>query len=190
MTGRGLRADAARNYERIVDAAAGAFEAIGPEATLEEIAERAQVSVMTLYRRFRNREQLLRAVFDRILATEVEPVTAVDTGDPWHDLVGALEATVEVLVRRPVIHSLALEFQAFSAEPGDRFLSSMEILLRRAVDAGVVRPELQARDVVAIIAMTMATVRLGEPAGAGHKRYFALLTEGLRPSSVTLPPLP
>ncbi|WP_263008760.1 hypothetical protein [Nonomuraea phyllanthi] len=43
---------------------------------------------------------------------------------------------------------------------------------------------------VAIIAMTMATVGLGGPAGAGHKRYFALLTEGLRPSSVTLPPLP
>jgi AcrR family transcriptional regulator len=188
--GRALRADAARNYERIVDAAVAAFEEIGPQATLEEIAERAQVSVMTLYRRFHAREQLLRAVFDRLLATEVEPMTAVDSGDPWRDLVGALEAAVDTLVRRPVIHSLALEFQAFSAEPGQRFLSAVEVLLRRAIDAAVVRPELETRDVVAVIAMTMATVHPGDPAGAARRRYFTLLTEGLRPSPNVLPPLP
>ncbi|MGP3920587.1 TetR/AcrR family transcriptional regulator [Nonomuraea sp. 10N515B] len=185
-----MRADAARNYERIVGSAVTAFEEIGPEATLEEIAERAEVSVMTLYRRFRNRDQLIRAVFDHVLATEIEPMTTVHTDDPWRDLVGALETAIEVLIRRQVIHSLALEFQAFAAETGQRFVRSLEPLLRRAIDAEVVRPELEVADVVAVIVMTMATVHPGDPAGAGRRRYFALLTEGLRPSTVTLPPLP
>ncbi|MEV4112117.1 helix-turn-helix domain-containing protein [Nonomuraea sp. NPDC049695] len=192
MTGRerGLRADAARNYERIVGAAVATFEDIGPEATLEEIAERAEVSVMTLYRRFRNRDQLIRAVFDHVLATEIEPMTTVHTDDPWRDLVGALETAIEVLVRRRAIHSLALEFRAFAAETGQRFLGSLEPLLRRAIDANMVRQELELRDVVAVIIMTMATVHSEDLAGAGRRRYFALLAEGLRPSAITLPPLP
>jgi AcrR family transcriptional regulator len=51
-----VRADAARNHERIVGAAVLAFEELGPEATLEEIAVRADLSVMTVYRRFRTRD--------------------------------------------------------------------------------------------------------------------------------------
>lgn len=190
---RGLRADAARNYERILGAAVAAFEEIGPQATLEEIAARAQVSVITLYRRFRNRDQLIRAVFDHVLATEIEPMTTAHTDDPWRDLVGALETAIEVLARRQVIHSLALEFRAFADETGQRFLRFLEPLLRRAIDAKVVRPELEARDVVAVIVMTMAmtaTAHAGDPAGAARRRYFALLAEGLRPSAITLPPLP
>jgi hypothetical protein len=71
-----------------------------------------------------------------------------------------------------------------------RFLRSVEPLLRRAIDAKVVRPELEVRDVVAVIVMTMATVHPGDPAGAGRRRYFTLLVEGLRPSPAILPPLP
>jgi AcrR family transcriptional regulator len=186
---RALRADAARNYERLVGAAVEAFEEIGPEVTLEEIAERARVSVMTLYRRFRSREQLIRAVFDHVLTAEIEPMATVRTDDPWRDLIGALEAAVDVIVRRQVIHSLSLEFRQFAAESGARFLRSMEPLVRRAVDAGVVRPELEVWDAVAVIVMTMATVHPGDPSGAARRRYFALLAEGLRPSATVLPPL-
>lgn len=187
---RTLRADAARNYERIVGAAVEAFEEIGPEVTLEQIAERAQVSVMTLYRRFRSRDQLVRAVFHHVVAAEIEPVAAVRTDDPWRDLVGALEAVIEVIVRRPVIHSLAPEFRAFAAESGERFLHALEPVVRRAVDAAVVRPELEVWDAVAVVAMTMATMHPGDPTGAARRRYLALLVEGLRPSATTLPPLP
>ncbi|MBP2328907.1 AcrR family transcriptional regulator [Kibdelosporangium banguiense] len=134
MTGQGreLRADAARNYERIVDAAVEAFEETGLETTLEQIAERADVSMMTLYRRFGSRDQLVRAVFDRVLATEIEPMTTADTGDRWRDLVGALDAAVEVIVRRPTIHLLAFQFQSVAAETSQRLVRSLEPLLRRA----------------------------------------------------------
>jgi AcrR family transcriptional regulator len=188
VSGRALRADAARNYERIVGAAVDAFEEIGPEVTLEQIAERAEVSVMTLYRRFRTRDQLVRAVFDHVLTTELEPMTAVHTDDPWRDLVGMLEAITEMLARRQVILSLAREFEAFAIEGARRFWAAVEGPLSRAIDAGVVRPDLQARDITAVIAMNMATVYPADPHGADRRRYLTLLIDGLRPSPTPLPP--
>ncbi|MEU7745624.1 hypothetical protein [Nonomuraea sp. NPDC049158] len=129
----------------------------------------------------------------RLTGYAQKAVAAADQVIPIPAAVSTTDAVAlldEVLVRRRAIHSLALEFQAFAAETGQRFLGSLEPLLRRAIDARAVRPELEVRDVVAVIVMTMATVHPGDPAGAGRRRYFALLTEGLRPSPVALPPLP
>ncbi|MGW5715160.1 TetR/AcrR family transcriptional regulator [Amycolatopsis sp. NPDC003865] len=182
-----MRADAVRNYERIVGAAVEAFEEVGPEVTLEEIATRADVSAMTLYRRFRTRDHLVQAVFDHVLATEIEPKAAVHTDDPFRDLAGVLEAVIEVIARRPVINSLAFEFTAFASDSAQRFLNSVEPVLRRAIDAGVVRPELQVRDVTAVIIMAMATTHPADPGGADRRRYLTLLIDGLRPAPTTLP---
>jgi AcrR family transcriptional regulator len=183
-----VRADAARNYERIVGAAVLAFEEIGPEVTLEEIAGRANVGVATVYRHFRARDQLVRAVFDHVLAVEIEPVTAVHTDDPWRDLVDMLEAVIDVLARRQVVVSLAHEFKTFAVEGAHRFLRAIQPVLRRAVDAGVVRPELEARDLIVVITMNLTTVYPGDPRGADRRRYLALLLDGLRPSPIVLPP--
>jgi hypothetical protein len=118
-------------------------------------------------------------------------VTAVHTDDPWHDLVGVLEAVIDVLSQRQVIVSLGREFEAFASESAHRFLHALEPVLRRAIDAGVARPELLPRDLTAIIVMNLATVHPGDPGdpgGADRKRYLALLLDGLRPSPTTLPP--
>jgi AcrR family transcriptional regulator len=185
--GQGLRADAARNYERIVVAAGRAFEEAGPAVTLEEVARRAGVGVATVYRRFRNRDQLVRAVF-RHLVTEIEPATAVETDDPWRDLVSSLEATVDVLAGRQVVLALARETDAVDVESLHRFVHLMDRPLRRAADAGLVRPELKPRDLAAVTVMALATVHPGDPDGADRRRYLALLIDGLRPSPTTLPP--
>jgi AcrR family transcriptional regulator len=186
--GQGLRADAARNYERIVVAAGQAFEDVGPDATLEEIARRADVGVATLYRRFQNRDQLVRAVFGHLLTTEIEPSTTVHTEDPWEDLVSALEATIDVLARRRVILALARETRAFDVEGIRRYVRSMERLLGRAIEDKLVRPELEVRDLAAMIVMALATVHANDPGGLDRRRYLALLLDGVRPSPTTLPP--
>ncbi|MFE6862288.1 TetR/AcrR family transcriptional regulator [Nocardia sp. NPDC057668] len=62
-TEKPMRADARRNYERIVTAAQQAFAEQGPDAPLEEIARRAGVGIGTLYRHFPNRETLIEAVY-------------------------------------------------------------------------------------------------------------------------------
>ena len=57
-----LRVDAQRNRDRILVAAAEAFATTGPDTPVEEIASAAGVAVGTLYRRFPDRQALIRGV--------------------------------------------------------------------------------------------------------------------------------
>lgn len=186
--GQGLRGDAVRNYERIVVAAGRAFEEHGPAATLEDVAKRAGVGVATVYRRFRNRDQLVRAVFEHILTTVIEPITMVESDDPWRDLTEALEATVELVARNQVALALAREIDAIDVNGLQRYVKAADRLVGRAIDAGVVRPDLMGRDLAAVIVMALATAHPGDPEGADRKRYLALLIDGLRPAPADLPP--
>lgn len=60
----GLRADARRNYERLLTEARVCFAAHGTDASLEDVARRAGVGIGTLYRHFPNRQALMSAVFE------------------------------------------------------------------------------------------------------------------------------
>jgi AcrR family transcriptional regulator len=57
-----VRADAKRNYDRIVDVARQVFREQGYDASLDEVAKRAGVGPGTLYRHFPNRDALLDAI--------------------------------------------------------------------------------------------------------------------------------
>src|SRR5690349_3404365 len=72
---RPLRADAARNRARVLDAARTAFAEAGLDVGVEEIARRAGVGKGTLYRRFPTKEALVCAIFEDILL-EFERVSA------------------------------------------------------------------------------------------------------------------
>jgi AcrR family transcriptional regulator len=80
-----LRADARRNHEQVLAAAREVFVERGPGAPLEEVAGRAGVGIATLYRRFGDREALLRAVVRHALedsraAAEAALVSSTDEG--------------------------------------------------------------------------------------------------------------
>src|SRR5580704_12784974 len=61
---RPMRADAQRNYARLLEAASSAFVEHGADdVSLEEIARRAGVGIGTLYRHFPTRQALLEAVY-------------------------------------------------------------------------------------------------------------------------------
>lgn len=62
MTTKGLRADARRNLQQVLDAARDLFIERGIECPLEDIAKRAGVGIGTLYRRFADRDALVKAV--------------------------------------------------------------------------------------------------------------------------------
>ncbi|WP_395657209.1 TetR/AcrR family transcriptional regulator [Nocardioides sp.] len=70
-----MRADARRNYDRIVEVAREVFREQGYDASLDEVAKRAGVGPGTLYRHFPKRENLL----DAIMQSWVDKVT--DTAD-------------------------------------------------------------------------------------------------------------
>jgi AcrR family transcriptional regulator len=183
---RGLRLDAARNQERIVAAAAQAYAELGADVTLDEVARRAGVGVATVYRRFRNRDQLIRAVVMHVLADEIEPVAAVETDDPWRDLAATVEATVAAVAAHREVVALAHQAGAIDVDIVDRYLHRLDRLLSRARAAGLVRPELEPRDVTVAVVMVLATVRHGEN-GGGWRRYLALLLDGMRPAPYPLP---
>src|ERR1700756_4745030 len=61
---RPMRADAQRNYAKLLGAASAAFvESGADDVSLEEIARRAGVGIGTLYRHFPTRQALLEAVY-------------------------------------------------------------------------------------------------------------------------------
>ena len=184
---RGLRLDAARNQQRIVAAAAAAYAELGADVTLEEVARRAGVGVATVYRRFRNRDQLVRAVVAHVLAAEIEPVAAVETDDPWRDLAATLEATVAAVAAHREVVALAHAAGGIDVDTVDRYLHRLDRLLARARATGLVRPELAARDVAVAVVMVLATVRKVGNAEGDWRRYLALLLDGMRPGPVPLP---
>jgi len=85
---RPMRADAQRNYERLVAAARAVFAQQGGGASMEAIAKEAGVGVGTLYRHFPKRIDVVEAVYREDvdeLTTVAE--SAVATMEPWPALV-------------------------------------------------------------------------------------------------------
>ncbi|WP_290056064.1 TetR/AcrR family transcriptional regulator [Amycolatopsis solani] len=93
-----LRADARRNRDQILAAAKTIFAASGAEVPMEEIARAAGVGVGTLYRRFPDRDALIRAVamdnFERVLV-DAKVIAAEETSS-WRALERLLRQSVEL----------------------------------------------------------------------------------------------
>jgi AcrR family transcriptional regulator len=192
---RPLRADAARNRARVLDAARTAFAEAGLDVGVEEIARRAGVGKGTLYRRFPTKEALVRAIFEDILdeierrVTESEAV--VDAGEAFaHYLRGAAEMQAgnqgfyDVVAQR-------LGAAALTVEQRRRILAAAARPLQRAQEAGAIRADLVPEDVQLILRMIGATTRPapdGTPMDEHWPRYLGLVLDALRPEAAT--PLP
>jgi len=86
-----LRADARRNHEQVLAAARELFVEFGPSVPLEDIARRAGVGIATLYRRFGDREGLLRAaVIAALRDSWAAAETALASADEGADGLAAL----------------------------------------------------------------------------------------------------
>src|ERR1700761_2610010 len=95
---RRLRADAARNRRRLIDAAAEVFAARGFDATLDDIARHAGVNVATAYRHFANKHELarenVRQCIERAVMIAEE---AAAEPDPWTGLIHLLERSIAAI---------------------------------------------------------------------------------------------
>ena len=96
---RGLRADAERNRERVIEAAREVFAEQGLDASLNEVARRAGVGVATLFRRFPNREALISATFAAKIAAYADATEeALADPDPWRGFCTYVERTCAMQV--------------------------------------------------------------------------------------------
>jgi AcrR family transcriptional regulator len=178
---RPQRADARRNYEKVIAAARDAFAEGGASTSLEEIARRAEVGIGTLYRHFPSRQALLEAVY----VGEVEALcrSAADLADlgPWEALVSWLHRFVAYLATKQALAQELLDYVERDAPVFQTCRAAMyaagEPLLERAQQAGVVRTD---TDLSAVIQMVggIAKIPTSEPGQVDHILDIAL--DGLR----------
>jgi AcrR family transcriptional regulator len=178
---RPRRADARRNYDKVLAAAREAFAQGGAATSLEEIARRAEVGIGTLYRNFPNRQALLEAVY----LDEVEALcaSAADHEDlpPWDALVSWLHRFVEYMATKQALAPELLDYFGRDApvfrESRAALLAAGGPLLERAQQAGVVRPDTDLSEVIQLVG-GIAKIPGSEPARIDHILGIAL--DGLR----------
>jgi AcrR family transcriptional regulator len=181
LLARPKRADARRNYEKVLAAAREAFAEGGESTALEQIARRAGVGIGTLYRHFPTRQALLEALYVDEVDEVCRTAADLDNADPWEALSGWFErfigyiATKQALVHE-LLNYLDRDAQLFKVCRASLFEAG-EPLLRRAQEAGVVRPDVGIADVIQMV-MGIAKVPAGDPAQTQHILRIAL--DGLR----------
>lgn len=150
---RKTRADALRNRERVLEAAKLAFSAGGQDASLESIARHAAVGIGTLYRHFPTRETLFEAVYRREVQQLAELATALESEpDPIEALRRWMRSMVEfVATKKGMSAALAVAGQTSSdlvASTFDTLSGALGALLARAIEAGAVRGDVSAEDLL------------------------------------------
>ena len=193
---RRLRADAARNRQRLIDAAEEVFAAQGIDATLDDIAKHAGVNVATAYRHFANKHELARAYLQQTLDRAValaEEAARVD--DPMAGLAQFLEQALELMAaNRGLIDMLINGYDAewFKDQMQGLITGPIRHLVVRGQQAGVIRPDVDGTDFAVLLPMLSSVSDRGVVACVPEptRRYLALVLAGLRPDGTPLPGRP
>ena len=181
-----MRADARRNYERVLAAAREAFAEGGESTSLEEIARRAGVGIGTLYRHFPTREALVEAVY----AAELDDVTdsspeLLERFPPdvalraWMDRYGQFAT-----VKRGMINTLRAGWSAGRITPHtrERINAAIETILLTGARSGSLRADVAPDDVTSmLLGVFLSTAASGTPEQTG--RLLDLIVDSLRPGA-------
>jgi|SRR5437588_5910076 len=190
-----LRKDAARNRQRILDAAYELFAARGLAVTLNDIAHYAGVGVGTVYRHFPDREQLIDGLFEqRIDEVAALLEEAVEDPDPWHGLTGFLERNLALQAQdrglRELILGAAGGFDRL-ARARARLYPIGARLIARAQEAGLLRADLEPQDLPLLQLMLSGVIDVSHDiAPELWRRYLAIVIRGLRADAGPPEPLP
>lgn len=182
---RGLRADAERNRQRLIDAAAELFAERGLDVPLPEIAAHAGVGVATAYRRFPEREALVDELFDQRLAKVAAAARAgLDVDDPWQGFVRSLTGILEELSSNMGVKQLMMG-EVSSGERHARLraqlLPVMQELMARAQASGQLRDDVGPTDIPILNLMITSGMQATQPYAPEHwRRMLAIVLDGLR----------
>jgi AcrR family transcriptional regulator len=169
-----LRADARRNLERVLDAAAEVFAASGPDASIDEIARLAGVGHGTVFRRFPTKDDLMYAVIERHVAQmqslAEEALASDDPGEAFYDFVVRV---AELNMSTPGLHRCVVHC---GGKPGAAELEKLvgRIVLR-AQRAGAVRGDVKPADVQLLVRSALTSAPPGQ-----WRRYLGVVLDGLR----------
>jgi AcrR family transcriptional regulator len=181
VTDRPLRADAARNADRILRAAREIYDELGPEASIEAIARRAGVGERTLYRRFPTKAELVRAALDQCVAEDLTPTIEAVRGaaDPLRGLAQLIDAAISLGARQRNLLTAARRAGSLTIDISTPLDEALDELARRGQQAGVVRADLVADDLPRMIAMLYSVLGTMDSGSDGWRRYVALLLDAI-----------
>lgn len=190
-----LRADARRNRDQILAAAREIFAERGADVAMEEIARRASVGVGTLYRRFADREALIRAVFRETFQVVADETRAALAEEPtaWAALMRIMRQSawlhVSVQAKSELVTSV-VKGDPDTSRMRDHVLDTLDEVVRRAQEEGSLRLDVGVGDLAVLF---MSVVKqphnlTAEAAGVAPVRALAIMMDGLRaPASGELP---
>ena len=188
---RPLRADAARNAERILRAARDVYGELGPDAPIEAIARGAGVGERTLYRRFPTKGDLISAALDQSIAEDLTPAIeeARHADDPMHGLTQLIEAAISLGAREHNLLTAARRAGSLTPDISTSLYEALNDLAWRGQQAGLVRADLVADDLPRLIAMLHSVLFTMESGSDGWRRYVALILDAITASDrEPLPP--
>ncbi|MEU8923554.1 helix-turn-helix domain-containing protein [Kitasatospora sp. NPDC048545] len=159
-----MRSDAERSRRRILDAACEVFLERGPDAPLDAVVRRAGVGPATLYRRFPDREALVRALVVDLLTrlTGAAEEARRTEEDPYLALRRFVHAAADLRMGAAIVvllEHLVVDGELVAVRRGA--VTAVERLLRAAQEAGRLRPDVGTGDLV------LLCVRLSRPLPGG-----------------------
>ncbi len=182
------RADARRNEQTLLEAAAAVFVASGVDAPVREIAARAGVGMGTIYRHFPTRADLIVAVYRHQVeaCAEAGPALLASCDSPYGALVEWIDLFVDFLVTKhglaAALQSDKASFEALHTYFIDRLVPVCTRLRDAAVAAGEIRPDVDAYELMRAVGSLCAGVGSDSPYDA--RRMVDLLITGLgRPNA-------
>jgi len=180
-----MRADAQRNYDKIVAAAAEVFTERGMDAPLDEIATRAEVGPGTLYRHFATREDLIDAVVKSWMAQiDAAATEAVESDAPTREVLQKWFSTYVTRISRN--RGGPSKFATAMGNPESPIFSKCEVLrlandrvLARLRDKGALRNDVDALEVCRIIGGVAVVADQAELKESDVTSMLGIVIEGL-----------
>ena len=178
------RADAVRNRERVIEAAAEVFREKGEAAVVPEIAARAGVGKGTVYRCFPTKDHLVAAVAsERVRWFEREARAAADAEDPWAAFATFMDRVADAhCADRGMVASMsqAIELPELVEARADAH-EALRVLIERAIAHGSMRADAQVADLKVLlsgIARSLGAEQERDP--AVWRRYAQLVVDAMR----------
>ena len=180
-----LRADAARNRQRIIEVAREQFSKQNSSVTLEDVARRAEVGIGTLYRHFGTREALVEAVYRSELDALMAAGEALLKSHPafqalrmWMDRYVIFVATKHAM--RETLSSAFTSRSGPSLATRSRIRTSIVRFLSAGIADHTIRDDVQEDDLTVSLAATVLAMKLASDEDQ-LRRVLDLLMDGLRP---------
>jgi len=195
LSGRGRQAEARRNDLAVLEAARDIFTALGANAPISAVAERAGVGMGTLYRRYGSKTELLQGLCVLAMGQALDAADeALRADDPWTGLVGYIKACVEL--RSGALAALAgqIDTTAEMRSTARRGMERMADIVARAHQDGSLRADVTFLDIAWLIEQfsRRAPGRIDpQEERNARSRLVAIAIDGLRaPAGDALPGRP